>query len=213
MKLRKEIYAPGGSRDIDVSIRNFLGRDRSIQPYLKTLGIETPAKASQPRKRAAPAKRPRSRSVLQACHPERATRAKRPFSVRARPLRASGTGPFALVGCNETLVRFSLAVFATSLFADAAPIEPPKEAENAIDAAGLLEHIKVLGSDKFEGRAPGSKGEEESVNYITAQFKKLGLKPGNPNGTYTQEVPLAGILGDADRRLHRRRPEDGTAFA
>jgi thimet oligopeptidase len=45
MKLRKEIYAPGGSREIDVSIHNFLGRDRSIQPYLKTLGIETPAKA------------------------------------------------------------------------------------------------------------------------------------------------------------------------
>ena len=45
MKLRKEIYAPGGSRDIDISIHNFLGRDRSIQPYLKTLGIETPAKA------------------------------------------------------------------------------------------------------------------------------------------------------------------------
>jgi thimet oligopeptidase len=45
MKLRKEIYVPGGSREIDVSIHNFLGRDRSIQPYLKTLGIETPAKA------------------------------------------------------------------------------------------------------------------------------------------------------------------------
>jgi thimet oligopeptidase len=45
MKLRKEIYAPGGSRDIDISIHNFLGRDRSIQPFLKTLGIETPAKA------------------------------------------------------------------------------------------------------------------------------------------------------------------------
>ncbi|MGH8092042.1 MAG: M3 family metallopeptidase [Chthoniobacterales bacterium] len=44
MKLRKEIYAPGGSRDIDISIHNFLGRDRSIQPFLKTLGIETPVK-------------------------------------------------------------------------------------------------------------------------------------------------------------------------
>ena len=39
MKLRQEIYAPGGSRDIDISIHKFLGRDRSIQPYLKTLGI------------------------------------------------------------------------------------------------------------------------------------------------------------------------------
>ncbi len=46
MKLRKEIYAPGGSREIDTSIHNFLGRDRSVQPYLKTLGIKTPAKAS-----------------------------------------------------------------------------------------------------------------------------------------------------------------------
>ena len=45
MKLRREIYAPGGSREIDTSIHNFLGRDRSIQPFLKTLGIDTPAKA------------------------------------------------------------------------------------------------------------------------------------------------------------------------
>jgi thimet oligopeptidase len=44
-KLRKEIYAPGGSREIDISIGKFLGRDRSIQPYLKTLGIESSAKA------------------------------------------------------------------------------------------------------------------------------------------------------------------------
>ncbi len=45
MKLRKEIYAPGGSRDIDISIHDFLGRDRSIQPFLKTLAIKTPEKA------------------------------------------------------------------------------------------------------------------------------------------------------------------------
>lgn len=44
MKLRNEIYAPGGSREIDLSIHNFLGRDRSIAPFLKTLGIKTPAK-------------------------------------------------------------------------------------------------------------------------------------------------------------------------
>jgi Zn-dependent M28 family amino/carboxypeptidase len=95
----------------------------------------------------------------------------------------------------KRLVHISLALFAFSFIADAAPIEPPKQALDAIEGAGLLEHIKILGSDKFEGRAPGSKGEEESVDYITTQFKKLGLKPGNPNGTYTQEVPLAGILG------------------
>lgn len=55
-----------------------------------------------------------------------------------------------------------------------------------IAADGLLRHIKVLSSDEFEGRAPGTQGEERSVDYITAQFKELGLKPGNPDGSYVQ---------------------------
>src|ERR687886_285970 len=71
---------------------------------------------------------------------------------------------------------------ATLTFAADAP--PPKAALDAIAA------------DEFEGRAPGSKGEELSVRYITEQFKTLGLKPGNPNGSYTQEVPLAGIKSE-----------------
>jgi len=61
---------------------------------------------------------------------------------------------------------------------------------------GLLAHIKVLASNEFEGRSPGTKGEELSVKYIADQFKKIELKPGNPDGTYTQEVPLAGIRGE-----------------
>jgi Zn-dependent M28 family amino/carboxypeptidase len=73
------------------------------------------------------------------------------------------------------------------------PPAVPKEAADAITAADLLKHITVLASDEYEGRAPGSKGEELAVKYISDQFKALGLKPGNPNGSYTQEVPLAGI--------------------
>jgi len=81
---------------------------------------------------------------------------------------------------------------AVALAANQTPL-PPKTATDAITADGLLKHIKILASDEFEGRAPGSKGEELTVKYLTEQFKALGLKPGNPNGTYTQEVPLAGI--------------------
>ncbi|MEO7723818.1 MAG: peptidase M20, partial [Chthoniobacterales bacterium] len=62
------------------------------------------------------------------------------------------------------LFHLSLALSALLLVAAASSAEPPKDATNAIDAAGLLDHIKILGSDKFEGRAPGSKGEEESVS-------------------------------------------------
>ncbi len=57
----------------------------------------------------------------------------------------------------------------------------------------VLAHTKTLSSDEFEGRAPGSKGEELTVNYLIDQFKKTGLKPGNTDGTYVQKVPLVGI--------------------
>ena len=64
---------------------------------------------------------------------------------------------------------------------------------HAISAASILAHVKVLASDDFEGRAPGSAGEEKTVAYLVGEFKKLGLAPGNPDGTYIQNVPLVGI--------------------
>ena len=39
MKLRREIYEPGDSRDVNVSIEKFLGRKQSVQPFLKKIGI------------------------------------------------------------------------------------------------------------------------------------------------------------------------------
>src|SRR5213595_1886373 len=88
----------------------------------------------------------------------------------------------------------------------------------AITPDGLLAHIKVLASDEFEGRAPGTKGEELSVNYITDQFKQIGLKPGNPDGSYVQEVPLAGIKSEptmsftvGDKTTELKYPDDFVA--
>jgi Zn-dependent M28 family amino/carboxypeptidase len=68
-----------------------------------------------------------------------------------------------------------------------------KAAVESIKSDELLNHIKTLAADEFEGRAPGAKGEELTVNYLTEQFKKLGLKAGNPDGSYIQKVPLAGF--------------------
>ncbi len=70
-----------------------------------------------------------------------------------------------------------------------------------IDPNAVLAHVKVLSSDEYEGRAPGTKGEDLSVKYIQDQFKKLNLKPGNPDGTYVQKVPLVGILGKQAKPL------------
>src|SRR5206468_2350537 len=62
-----------------------------------------------------------------------------------------------------------------------------------IDVSAVLAHTKALSSDEFEGRLPGTKGEQLTVAYLVDQFKQAGLKPGNSNGTYTQKVPLVGI--------------------
>ena len=75
---------------------------------------------------------------------------------------------------------------------DRADLEP---ALNSITADGMMAHIRTLASDAFEGRAPGTPGEDSTVAYLTAQFKSLGLSPGNPDGSYVQQVELIGYTG------------------
>ena len=69
----------------------------------------------------------------------------------------------------------------------------PAEAVAAIDTATMMRHIRVLANDSLMGRQPGSAGEDKTVAYIESQFKAIGLKPGNTDGTYIQKVPLVGI--------------------
>jgi Zn-dependent M28 family amino/carboxypeptidase len=91
-------------------------------------------------------------------------------------------------------VTFSLACATDTAKNNVAP-EASAEIKSALDSVTsdkLLRHIETLASDEFEGRAPGTKGEELTVNYLTEQFKRLGLKPGNPDGSYAQKVPLVG---------------------
>jgi Zn-dependent M28 family amino/carboxypeptidase len=64
---------------------------------------------------------------------------------------------------------------------------------DTIGAESMLSEIKTLSSDEFEGRKPGSAGERKTIAYMQQQFQQMGLKPGNPDGTYLQNVPLAGI--------------------
>jgi Zn-dependent M28 family amino/carboxypeptidase len=77
----------------------------------------------------------------------------------------------------------------------AAPTGPSDVAGRAITADGILAHIKILASDEFDGRLPGTHGADLTVAYITDQFKKLGLAPGNPDGSYVQAVALNGVRG------------------
>ncbi len=70
----------------------------------------------------------------------------------------------------------------------------PRQSAAAREAA-ILAHVKALASDEMEGRLPGTPGEDRTIRYLEAQFKRLGLAPGNPDGTYVQQVPLIGFTG------------------
>jgi Zn-dependent M28 family amino/carboxypeptidase len=74
----------------------------------------------------------------------------------------------------------------------AATGEDVAAAAQAIDTSELLGHIKDLSADSMEGRGPGTPGEVKTVAYLTEQFKAMGLAPGNPDGTYIQNVDLIG---------------------
>ena len=62
-----------------------------------------------------------------------------------------------------------------------------------IDPAHILKDIETLSSDEFEGRGPGTNGETRTVGFLVEELKKYGLKPGNPDGTYVQAVPMSGF--------------------
>ncbi len=102
-------------------------------------------------------------------------------------------------------------VLACSAAASVALLSLSQAAEPAlpeIDGAAVLEHTKVLASDAFEGRAPGTKGEELTVAYLVEQLKKAGLQPGNPDGSWVQKIPLVGTAVQGSPSLAFRK---GTA--
>ena len=73
--------------------------------------------------------------------------------------------------------------------------QPTFAAPGEIDPALLADHIKVLSSDAFEGRGPATPGEVKTVQFMTDQFKAVGLQPGGDlkdgKRAWTQDVPLA----------------------
>ncbi len=80
--------------------------------------------------------------------------------------------------------------------AQAAPQGPPERIskplppEELIDMQHMSEVTRVLASDEFQGRAPGTEGEAKTIPYLIQQFKAAGLEPGGENGSWTQTVPL-----------------------
>ena len=83
-----------------------------------------------------------------------------------------------------------LGLAACSTASDTATV--PDVALPAMPMDLMKEATQTLSSDAFEGRAPGTPGEEKTLAYLVDQFQKAGLQPGN-NGSWFQDVPLVAI--------------------
>jgi hypothetical protein len=62
-------------------------------------------------------------------------------------------------------------------------------AAKAITAAGLKEHLSIIAGAEMQGRETGTEGERKAAAYLTSQYKKFKLKPGN-NGSYSLPFTL-----------------------
>jgi len=60
----------------------------------------------------------------------------------------------------------------------------------AISPERLSADIKVLASDEFEGRGPGTEGERKTIDFLIKQFKAAGPQPAGENGGWTQAVEM-----------------------
>ncbi len=96
-------------------------------------------------------------------------------------MRSSVAAIAAVLALSAPALTPAVALAAPAAKSDAAP---------SIDTMKRL--VKELSSDAYEGRAPGTVGEEKTLALLTAEFEKLGLKPGN-KGSWFQDVPLVEI--------------------
>jgi Zn-dependent M28 family amino/carboxypeptidase len=72
----------------------------------------------------------------------------------------------------------------------AAQAAQPQAPAPHVSPQRMSEITRVLASDEFQGRAPGTQGEARTIPYLIEQFKAAGLEPGGENGGWTQAVPM-----------------------
>ena len=77
-----------------------------------------------------------------------------------------------------------------ALLAAAIPLIAAAPAPDPVSPESLSADVKVLASDAFGGRAPGTAGEARTIDWLVGQFRAAGLEPGGRGGSWTQDVPL-----------------------
>ena len=86
----------------------------------------------------------------------------------------------------------SLTIFSMILILLSGCSIPADRGTQTITGESLMTHIEILSSDEYEGRAPASRGEDLTVDYLVSQLEEMGVDPGMEDGSYIQEFPLLG---------------------
>ncbi len=81
-------------------------------------------------------------------------------------------------------------------------------ASESINEAAYRAYVEQLASDEFEGRSPGSKGEQKTVEYLEQKMLELGLQP-VAGGSFRQDVPLVEITAAQGAKLQFARGDAG----
>jgi len=126
------------------------------------------------------------------------------------PAFESAGGEFAVKKQN-----ICLSIFIALLLAACSQSEPPADdpvaAATVEEGAGntAAEHaasqisgefirkiVKEIADDRYEGRGPGSRGDEAARKYLAAELEALGLEPGGEDGSWEQPFELVSVDSD-----------------
>jgi Zn-dependent M28 family amino/carboxypeptidase len=67
------------------------------------------------------------------------------------------------------------------------------EAEQAIQATGLLTDVSKIASDEFEGRGAGSEGDRRARTFLAGRLAEMGYEPFFDNQSFEQAVEIVGL--------------------
>jgi len=106
------------------------------------------------------------------------------MTIRQFAVGALAAGALALAACESL----------PAPGASATALDIPEVQPGQLSEATMKDVTRILSSDAFEGRMPGTPGEEKTIALMIERFKAAGLKPGNGD-SWLQEVPLVEITG------------------
>jgi Zn-dependent M28 family amino/carboxypeptidase len=114
---------------------------------------------------------------------------------------------------NKLVLAGIALLIAVGACAPAEQLDEQAEAAMAtITADDLVKHVLVLGSDEFQGRFPGTPGEEKTLEYLRAEAERIGLEPGAGDGWF-QEVELVSITADPRMTVSFSGPDGRNEYA